>query len=74
MTGVTSGAGTVYPFGAREFNPGVGVAQSLVFCVVFCSQLKPSKECPDKLKPSKGCLDKLKSSKECSTKTFLGWF
>jgi len=38
-TGVTSGAGTAYLSGAPEFTPGfsgVRVAQSLVFCVVYC--------------------------------------
>jgi len=37
--GATGGAGNVYPYGAPVFNPGlhcVPVAQSLVFCVVFC--------------------------------------
>ena len=39
-TGVTSVAGTTYPSGAHEFNPGfigVRVARSLVLCVVFGS-------------------------------------
>jgi len=41
-TGVTSGAGTVYPFGSPEFTLGfcgVCIARSLVFCVVFCRSL-----------------------------------
>ena len=41
-TGVTSGAGTVYPFGAPEFTSGfswVRVIRSLVFCVVYCRLL-----------------------------------
>ena len=40
--GVTSVAGTTYPSGAHELNPGfIGdrVARSLVLCVVFCSYL-----------------------------------
>ena len=39
-TGVTSGVGTAHPSRAPEFTPifsGVHVAQSLVFCVIFCS-------------------------------------
>jgi hypothetical protein len=39
MIGVTRGAGTDYTFRAHEFTSGFGgirVAQSLVFCVVFC--------------------------------------
>ena len=35
----TSGAGTAYHSGAHEFTPvysGVCVAQSFVFCIVFC--------------------------------------
>ena len=42
MTGVTSGAGTVYPSDASEFTQVfcvVRVAQSLVFCVLFCGSL-----------------------------------
>ena len=38
-TGATSGAGTAYPSGVPEFTLrfiGVCVAQSLVFCLVFC--------------------------------------
>jgi len=39
----TSGAGNAYTSGASEFTPiffnGVGVAQSLVFFVVFCTPL-----------------------------------
>ena len=38
-TGATSGAGTAYPSGIPEFTlrfSGVRVAQSLVFCLVFC--------------------------------------
>ena len=37
--GATSGAGTAYPSGIPEFTlrfSGVRVAQSLVFCLVFC--------------------------------------
>jgi hypothetical protein len=44
MTGVTSGAGTVYPHGAPEFTPlfsGLCVALSLVFCVVFVDYCLP---------------------------------
>jgi len=40
MTGAIGGAGNVYLY--PEFNPGfhwVPVAQSLVFCVVFCRSL-----------------------------------
>ena len=39
LTGVTCGAGTANPSGAPEFPlvfNAVLVAQSLVFCVVFC--------------------------------------
>jgi hypothetical protein len=42
MTGVTSGAGTVYPSGAPVFIPcfsGVHVDQSLVLSVMFCRPL-----------------------------------
>ena len=38
-TDAICGAGTVYPSGAPGFTPGfsgVRVAQSLVFCVMFC--------------------------------------
>ena len=38
-TGATSGAGTAYPSGALEFNPGfsgVRVTQSVVICVMVC--------------------------------------
>ena len=41
-TGITSGAGTVYPSGAPEFIPGfseVHVARSLVFWALFCRSL-----------------------------------
>jgi len=41
-TGTISGAGTAYPYGEHEFIPiisGVGVAQPLLFCVVFCRSL-----------------------------------
>jgi hypothetical protein len=37
-TGVACGAGTAYPSGVHEFNPGFNwgcVARSLVFCVVY---------------------------------------
>ena len=37
--GATYDAGTAYPSGEDDFTPdfsGIGVAQSLVFCVVFC--------------------------------------
>jgi hypothetical protein len=40
--GVTSGAGTTYPSRAPEFTPdcsGNHVAQTLVFCVVYCRSL-----------------------------------
>ena len=40
--GATCGAENAYPSGALEFTPdfsGVHVAQSLVFCVVFCISL-----------------------------------
>jgi uncharacterized membrane protein len=40
--GATSGTGTAYRSGTTEFTPGfsgVHVAQSLVFCVVFCRSL-----------------------------------
>jgi hypothetical protein len=36
MTGINSEAGTTNFSGPPEFTPGVLVAQSLVFCVVFC--------------------------------------
>ena len=36
LTGITSGAGTTNFYEPPEFTPGVCVAQSLVFCVVFC--------------------------------------
>ena len=36
MTGITSGAGTTNFSGPPEFTIEVRVAQSLVFCVVFC--------------------------------------
>ena len=42
MTGVTCGAGTVYPSGAPEFTTsfsGVRDARFLVFCVMFCRSL-----------------------------------
>jgi hypothetical protein len=43
MTGSTSGAGTVYPSGAPEFNPGYSgfrFARSLVcFMCMFCRSL-----------------------------------
>ena len=42
MAGATSGAVTVYPSEAHEFNPVfklASVAQSLVLCVVFCISL-----------------------------------
>ena len=41
MTGGTSGAGFAYPFGSPNFivSCGVRVAQSLIFCVVFCRSL-----------------------------------
>lgn len=35
----TSGAGDVYFSAVPEFTPGVSVALSLVFCVVFCKTL-----------------------------------
>jgi hypothetical protein len=41
-TGATSRVGTAYPVGALGTTPdfcGVSVAQSLVFCVVFCISL-----------------------------------
>ena len=41
-TGAGRGTGTAYPSGAHKFIPdfsGVRVAQSLVFCVVFCRSL-----------------------------------
>jgi hypothetical protein len=40
--GATCGAENTYPSGALEFTPdfsGVHVAQSFVFCVVFCISL-----------------------------------
>jgi hypothetical protein len=36
MTDITSKAGTTNFSGPPEFTPEVPVAQSLVFCVVFC--------------------------------------
>jgi hypothetical protein len=42
LKGATSGTGTAYHSGTTEFTPrlsGVHVAQSLVFCVVFCRSL-----------------------------------
>ena len=42
VTRVTRGVGTDYSFGAHEFTPaasGVRVAQSVLFCVVFCRSL-----------------------------------
>ena len=41
-TGAGRGTGAAYPSGAHELIPdfsGVRVAQSLVFCVVFCISL-----------------------------------
>jgi hypothetical protein len=41
-TGTASGTGTACPSGAHQFKfvfSGVYVAQSLVFCVVFCRSL-----------------------------------
>jgi hypothetical protein len=41
-TCVTNGAGTLYLAGAHEFTPvfsSVHVAQSLIFCIVFCRSL-----------------------------------
>jgi len=37
--GATSEAGTVYPSGATPVSSVVHVAESLVFCVVFCRSL-----------------------------------
>ena len=34
--GATSGTGTAYPSGARSVFSEVGVARSLVFCLMFC--------------------------------------
>jgi len=42
MTGATCGAGTAYPSGAAKFTAGFSgdpVAESLVFCVLFCRSL-----------------------------------
>ena len=44
MRGVTSGAGNAYTSGAHEVIPcisGVCIAQSLVFCVMFCRSFFP---------------------------------
>jgi hypothetical protein len=41
-TGSTYGAGTAYPFGTPDHNPGfsgIRVARSLVLCVMFCRSL-----------------------------------
>jgi hypothetical protein len=41
-TGSTYGAGTAYPSGTPDHNPGfsgISVARSLVLCVMFCRSL-----------------------------------
>jgi len=38
-TGAPNGAGTVHPSGSPDFKVGVRVAQSVVFCALFCKSL-----------------------------------